>query len=168
MASSIARSTTSPAGDDLVDEADLERLGRAQRAALEAEPKRRPRSDEVDEALGAAAAGREAEQDLGLADPVLVALGRDPEVAGERELAAAAHRRAVDRGDDDRAGGVQAQQRVAEVLRLREAGDRGPVERGGRRPAPCARAPTARSEPWIVRAPMLGDAFAAASSSPTS
>ena len=48
----------------------------------------------------AAAAGQQAELDLGQADLGAGDVGDDPVVAGERDLEAAAQRRAVDRGDD--------------------------------------------------------------------
>ena len=55
------------------------------------------RTDQARQPLRAAAAGDDAEQDLGLAE--LGVVGGDAEVARERELAPAAERVAVDRGD---------------------------------------------------------------------
>ena len=84
-------------GDDLVDEPDGERLGGAHDPAGEDEVLGLRRPDEAREALGAAGAGDDAEEDLGLAEPGVV--GRDAEVAGERDLAPAAERVAGDGGD---------------------------------------------------------------------
>ena len=71
--------------DDLVDVADLRgRLG-IEAAAVEHPLESLVGSDQPHEALGPAAAGREAEQDLGLADDV-VAVGHEAVVAGQREL----------------------------------------------------------------------------------
>ena len=63
------------------------------------------------EALGAAGAGDDAEEDLGLAE--LGVVGRDPEVAGERDLAATAQRIAGD-GRDGRLG--EARDSADEVM----------------------------------------------------
>ena len=56
------------------------------------------RPDQPGQPLGAAGAGDDAEQDLGLAE--LRVVGRDPDVGAQRELAAAAERVAGDGGDD--------------------------------------------------------------------
>ena len=61
-------------------------------------------ADQARQALGAAAAGKETELHLGLAE--LGAFNRDPDGAGHRRLAAAAERKAVDRRDH----------RLAEIL----------------------------------------------------
>ena len=55
------------------------------------------RADEPREALGAARAGDDAQQHLGLAEHRV--LGGEPEVGGQRQLAPATQRVAVDRGD---------------------------------------------------------------------
>ena len=55
------------------------------------------RADQAGQPLGAAAARDDAEQDLGL--PKARLLAGDAEVAGQRELAAAAEREAGDRRD---------------------------------------------------------------------
>jgi hypothetical protein len=61
-------------------------------------------ADAAREALRAAEAGDDAEVDLGLAEACALSAGVD-EIAGQRELAAAAEREAVDGGDDgDREG----------------------------------------------------------------
>ena len=84
-------------GDDLVDEAHRQRLRGADLAAAHDEVLGLGRADQAGQALGAAAAGDDAEQHLRLAE--LRLLAGDPEVAGERQLAAAAEGEAGDRGD---------------------------------------------------------------------
>ena len=54
--------------------------------------------DQPGEPLGAAGAGDDPEQDLGLAEHGVV--GGEPDVGAQRQLAAAAERVAGDRGDD--------------------------------------------------------------------
>ena len=56
----------------------------------------------------AAAAGQQAEGDLGQAELRLRVVERDAVVAGERDLEAAAERGAVERGDDRLAERLQA------------------------------------------------------------
>ena len=73
-----------------------ERLLRLDEAAREDEVLGLRRADEAGEPLGAAGPGDDAEQDLGLAEPRVV--GRDAEVAGERDLAPAAEGVAGDGG----------------------------------------------------------------------
>ena len=70
---------------DLVDVADLRGGLGVEAAAVEHPLEALVGPDEPHQALGSAAAGREAEQDLGLADDV-VACGHEAEVAGESEL----------------------------------------------------------------------------------
>ena len=82
---------------DEIDEADLLRLGRLDHVAGEDHPHRVTHADEPRQALGAAAAGDQAEVDLRLAETGLV--GGDPHVARHRELAAAAETEAVDHRD---------------------------------------------------------------------
>ena len=86
------------AGDDRVDDAVLLQLLDRRRVAGEDELERPFRPDEPRQALRAAGAGQEPELDLGQADAG--ARRRDAVMAAERELEAAAERRAVQRGDD--------------------------------------------------------------------
>ena len=69
-------------------------------------------ADQAGQALGPAAAGDDAEQDLGLAEAGPV--GRDAQVAGQGQLAAAAERVAADRGDGDPGDGGDGLERVEE------------------------------------------------------
>ena len=151
--------------DDLVDQPELVR-----RLRLERRPRGRAavpgRSEHAREPLSAATPGRKAEQDLRLADQIRPRR-HQPDVAGERQLAAAAHRRAVDRRDEHRARAVEAQQHLAEALGGVEAGGGRSRERL-RSPGRRRRAPTAVSEARAVARPTLGDAREAASSSATS
>ena len=80
-------------GDDPVDQPDAQRLLGADLAAGEDQVLGPGRADEAGQPLGAAAAGDDAEQDLGLAEPGRCR--RDPEVARQRQLAAAAEGEAV-------------------------------------------------------------------------
>src|SRR5580698_6719128 len=84
--------------DDLVNEADPERLGRVDEPAGEHDVLGPGRADQAGQPLGAAGAGDQAEQDLGLAEAG--ALPGDPEVGAQGELQAAAEGVAGDRGDD--------------------------------------------------------------------
>src|SRR5947209_436219 len=56
-------------------------------------------ADEPRQALGAAASRKEPERHLGKTDAKSRVVGRDPPMAGERDLEAAAQRRAVERRD---------------------------------------------------------------------
>ena len=88
--------------DDPVHHADLQRLLGLDRPPLEDDLERPGAADQAAEALGPAPARGKAQQDLRLAED---AAGADqPQVAGQRQLAAAAHRGAVDRRDPDGAG----------------------------------------------------------------
>src|SRR5437870_1480515 len=82
---------------DRVDEPDPQRLLRADGTAGEDELFRDADAAHASEPLRPAPAGNDAEVDLRL--PELGATRRVPNVARERELAAAAERKAVDRGD---------------------------------------------------------------------
>src|SRR6185369_10251369 len=84
--------------DDLVDEADGRGLVRADHLSGEDQLHRLALADEPGQPLRAAAAGDDAEVDLGL--PELRLLRGDPDVTRERELAPAAEAEAVDRRDD--------------------------------------------------------------------
>ena len=70
------------------------------------------RADQAGEALGAAAAGDDAEQDLGLTEAGVVA--GDAEVAGQGQLAAAAEREPGDGGDDRARDGGDGVERLEE------------------------------------------------------
>ena len=89
-------------GHDAVDEPDLVGLVGGDRIAGEVELQRARRADEPRQPLRAAEAGDDPEVDLGLAEARR--LRGDPHVAGHRELAAAAERDGVDRGDRHRRG----------------------------------------------------------------
>ena len=82
---------------DLVDDAVGQRLRRPDRLAGDDHPQRLFRADQARQALGPAGAGQQAELDLGQAHPRR--RRGDPEMAGERQLEAAAQRRAVQRRD---------------------------------------------------------------------
>ena len=83
---------------DAVDQADPQRLGGVDHAAAEDEFQRPALAHQPRQALRAGEAGHQAELDLGLAE--LRGVGREPQRAGHRQLAAAAQGEAVDRGDD--------------------------------------------------------------------
>ena len=83
--------------EDAVDEADPQRLLRVDDPPGEDQVLRDAEAADPRQPLRAAPAGEDAEVDLGLAE--LRGRGRVPEVARERELAAAAEREAVDRRD---------------------------------------------------------------------
>src|SRR5262249_62300286 len=72
--------------------------------------------DQRDGPRGAAAAGNHSEPNLGKRE--LRAARGDPEVAGEGELEAGAHRVAVDRGDDRLATPLGPAERVAPQLQV--------------------------------------------------
>ena len=114
--------------DDLVHEAKLCGLIRREWAAVEHEPQGARAAEQASEALRAAASGREAQQDLGLADPV-IALSHDAHVAGKGQLAAAAHRGAVQRGDEHGATAIHPQQGLVEALELQDTGRGGAGQR---------------------------------------
>ncbi len=94
------------AGEDLVLRRDLverpegESLCRGEGPAFENGEQGLLGSDEAGQPLGAPAAGREAEQDLGKADDV-VAVSHDPQVAGEGQLRADGEGGAFECCDDD-------------------------------------------------------------------
>ena len=82
---------------DVLDEAALERLVGVDHAAGQDQLLGVADVGRAGEPLGAAPAGDDPEVDLGLAE--VGVLGREPDVAGQRHLAAAAERVAVDGGD---------------------------------------------------------------------
>ena len=101
-------------GGHLVDQAVLQGAPRAVLGALEQHLQQRV--GDAEQAYGtddAAAAGQQAEGDLGQADLGAGGVEGDAVVAGEGDLVAAAEGRAVDRGDDGLAEGLDAAQRRA-------------------------------------------------------
>ena len=115
---------------ELVDDADLQCLGRAQPLALEQQLHQR-----VDDAQhphradDAAGAGEQAELDLGEAEQGLGVVDHDPVVAGQRDLQPAAERRAVDGRDHRLAQRLQPPQH--RLVLTHEAGDLFGVVLGG-------------------------------------
>ena len=98
-------------GHDAVDEPELVRLLGGDRVAGRVHLQRLGRADEPREPLRAAEAGDDPEVDLGL--PERGGERGEPDVAGHRQLAAAAEREAVDGGDRHRPRALhRAQQRV--------------------------------------------------------
>jgi hypothetical protein len=91
-------------GDDEVDEAEVVGRLRVDHVARQDQLHRLTLADESREALGSAAAGDDAEVDLGLAEARRLA--RDADVARERQLAAAAETEAVNHGDDGLGEGI--------------------------------------------------------------
>ena len=75
------------------------RLGGAHRAAGQADLHGAGVADQLDQSAGAGQIGHQAERRLG--QPQLGVVGQDPQVAGERELAAGADRVPLHRGDRD-------------------------------------------------------------------
>ena len=108
-------------GHDLVDQADGESLVGTHGSAAQARGPWPGRPHQAGEALGAAAAGDDAEQDLGLAEAGVVA--GDAQVAGQGQLAAAAERWPRHGGDDHPGDGGDGVQRLEEQ-RCRSRGPR--------------------------------------------
>ncbi len=117
-------------GDEFVDQTVLEGLRRAVLAALQQELEQGVGdAEQPHRADDPAAAGEQAEGDLGQADPARRVVQGDPAVAGEGEFQAAAERAAVDRGDDRQAERLQGAQGALDPHRLLEDG--GGVLRAG-------------------------------------
>ena len=117
--------------DDFLDQPVLERLLRADRIAADDHLDREFRTDRARQALGAAGARQQAEFDLGQAEPCV--LGRDAEMAGERDLEAAAERRAVNGGNDRLRRVLHRAQHLVQARRhrrLAEFGDVGAGDKG--------------------------------------
>ncbi len=114
----------------------------------------RRRADEPGEPLGAATAGDDPEQDLGLAE--LRPLGHDPDVAGQRDLAAAAERVSRHCRDDhpgNRCNRVERRdEQTADDRRLVRATELGDVRTRGEHPVPARDDDRARR----VRVQILG------------
>ncbi len=114
-----------------VDHAPVLRFVGAERRSGQNDLERRLDADEAGQALGAAGAGDQAELDLRQA-----AFGRgdgDPVMRGQRDLEAAAERRAVQGGDHRLSGGLNPVEHVGEIgrrWRLAEFGDVGPGDEG--------------------------------------
>ena len=124
------------AGDDLVGEADAQRLLGADLPAGDAQLLGAARSDEAGEPLRAATTRHDAEEDLRL--PEHRPLAGDPVVARQRQLAAAAEGVAADGGDDEAieggdgvVGGVEP---LGDRPRLGLAGELVDVGTGGEDP----------------------------------
>ena len=81
----------------LVDEPETVRVDRTEGCAGEQQLHRDAAGEQTRQALGAPGAGQEAQLDLRY--PEASGVGRDAQVAGERELEPAAERDAVDGGD---------------------------------------------------------------------
>ena len=108
-------------GDQLVDQAQLLRLGRLEAGALEQHAHQRVGDAEHPHGAGhATAAGQQAERHLGQAELHLRVVDDDPVVAGERDLESAAERGPVDRRHDRLAERLQPAEPGLDVLRHRE------------------------------------------------
>ena len=101
--------------DELVTDAGLHGLFRRQRRPLKDERQSRLRADETRQALRTATTGEEADLRFGKADLRFRLVGDDTVVTGERDLEAAAERRAVDRGGDRLAAGLEAAEQHVEL-----------------------------------------------------
>ena len=98
-------------GQNLVDQAGLLGLGRLEPGALTQHLHERLLDAEHAHGAGnATTAGQQAQRDLGQADLAALGVGGDAVMAGQRDLQAAAERRAVDGGDDGLAQGLQRTQ----------------------------------------------------------
>src|SRR3989442_3174622 len=86
--------------DDLIDDAERQRLRRRDRGAAQHEVERLLLADEARQPLRAAGPRQQSERHLWEADAVLT-VGRDPEVAAQRDLETAAQAMPVDRRDND-------------------------------------------------------------------
>ena len=93
-------------GRDLVHDAEAKRFLGPADAPAQDEVDRAARAEQPRQPLRTAAAGQDAERDLGQTDAVVSRL-RDADVARERELEAAAHRVAVHGGDHRLRQGAQ-------------------------------------------------------------
>ena len=101
----------------LVDDAGLDRLGGTQPLALQQQLGQRVGDAEQPDGAGhAATAGQQAERHLGQPELGLAAVQRDPVVAGQRDLQAAAQRGAVQRRDHRTGIGLQPAQLGLEPL----------------------------------------------------
>ena len=123
---------------DLVGQADPQRLLGFDLAAAEAQLLGPARPDQAGETLGTAAAGDDAEQDLGL--PEHRPLAGDPVVARQRQLAATAERVAADGGDDETGDGGDRVERLVEATPIDSASD-GPPNSEMSAPAAKIRSP---------------------------
>ena len=117
--------------DYFVDQADRERLSAVDRLTAGDHLKRLLDADQPRQTLGTAGAGQQAELDLGQAEARRG--DADPEMAGQRDLQAAAECRAVDRRDH-RLGAildpVQHSMQPGLARRLAELGDVGAGDEG--------------------------------------
>src|SRR5207302_6735053 len=97
--------------DRLLDQSPLRGAAAGDGLAAEDHEPRTPGSDDSRQSLRAAAPGQDADADLGQADARI--LGRDADVARERDLEPATHAEAVDRDDERPREGFDA---VGEAL----------------------------------------------------
>ncbi len=117
--------------NDLIDDPVRQRLGRRDRIAGNDHLHRLLRTDQPRQALSAARARQQAELDLGQADPR--SRDGDAEMAGQRQLEAAAQGGAVQCGDDRLRHRLDLGDDLAEargLRRLAEFGDVGAGEKG--------------------------------------
>ncbi len=117
--------------DEPVDHAAFKRLLRGDRRSRKDRLERRFRADQARQALRAAGAGDQAELDFRQAD--FCARDRDPIMRDQRDLEAAAERRAVDRRDDGLSAILDRRLRLRQARpahRLAEFGDVGAGDEG--------------------------------------
>ena len=107
---------------DRVDQAEFRRLGDRVLAAVEQHLEAGLQPEHARDALGAAAARQYAEADFRQADARLRIVRRDPVMAAQRGLVAAAERMAVDRRDEGLAAGLH---RPADPVEHQELGQQG-------------------------------------------
>ena len=149
--SAATRSATVPsssaARDDDVGQPDRLGLGRADRAAGQADLQRPRVADQLDEVARAGQVGHEAERRLG--QPQLGVVGEHPQVAGERELRAGADGVPLHGGDRDdprRAQPPEAGLVAADALLASSRRAAGPARRA-RRATPGSGLNRLRSRP---------------------
>jgi hypothetical protein len=114
-------------GHDVIDRAKIQRFGRGERLALEDRHQRPVGADQPGQPLRAAAAGHDAEKNLGLADEE-VPVGHHPQVVGPGEFGTQPERRPVERGHEDDAAGVHAQERLVHTLEVHRRAERCAVQ----------------------------------------
>src|SRR5262249_9044195 len=105
-------------GDYALHETDAERFGGRHAHAGEDHLEGLTTSHQTWQALGTSAARDEGEVDLGQAE--LRVLGRDPDIAGQGELEAAAEGEAADGGDDGLRATLHLRAEVEPLARLAE------------------------------------------------
>ena len=125
---------SSATGTTPLDEADAERFGGRHAHARQDHLERLAAADEARQPLRASAARDDGEVDLGQSQ--VRVLGGDPDVAGQRELEAAAQREAADGRDDGLGAALHLGAEVEALPGLPEMGRRRAARgtRGCRRP----------------------------------